>query len=653
MTAEIGHVALILAGAMALVQCIVAFATQANASVVRFVKATALAQFALLTLSMIALGYAFFHNDFSLYYVAGHSNSLLPWYYRLSAIWGGHEGSLLLWLYILSAWTAAVTWRSKDLPDDFLIKVLAILAYITFGFILFIVLTSNPFMRHLPFPFDGRDLNPLLQDPGLIFHPPMLYAGYVGFAVAFAFVVAGLWQGRLDALWLKRARPWTLGAWLTLTLGIALGSYWAYYELGWGGWWFWDPVENASLMPWLIGTALIHSLAVSEKRGLFMIWTALLAILAFSLSLVGTFLVRSGVLTSVHAFASDPTRGVFILALLVAIMLPAMLLLIFRASRLSHNAPYSLLSRESGILANNWLFAGAWLIVMLGTLYPLVADVLNLGKISVGAPYFNRLIVPLALISLMILGVGPLLKWRRHALRDYLPTLSLTLILSLALSAYLILIYAPANNIVIINERNFHLGTVIAILCASFAFSAIVVDYVIRFRYQGWRGLKNRASLNGMLLAHLGYIVMAFGITATGYYSDEQDLSISTDQHVSIANYDIHLQGFEHYQGANYQSTKGKFLIKRHDDDSFFTVLTPAKRSYFSSTMPMTESARYVSPTHDLYLAMGEALSDSAWAIRVQFKPFIIWIWLGALIMALGALIAMFDRNYRYKQAQT
>jgi len=392
MIVETGHYALWLAGAIALLQAILPTFCADRRIACAIAVSAAKTQCVLLTFSIAALGYGFLENDFAVRYIAAHSNSLLPWYYRLTAVWGGHEGSLLLWIEILGLWSAALAVRSKALPDDLRAKILAVLGAISLGFITFIGFTSNPFSRALPAPFDGADLNPLLQDPGLILHPPLLYTGYVGFAVAFAFVVAGLWQGRLDTLWLRRARPWTLAAWLALTLGIALGSYWAYYELGWGGWWFWDPVENASLMPWLIGTALLHSLIVSEKRGAFLTWTALLAILAFSLSLIGTFLVRSGVLTSVHAFAADPTRGIYILALLVAITLPAFILLIQRAPALASRAPYALLSRETGILANNWLMTGACLIVFTGTLYPLAADSLNLGKISVGAPYYNRLI---------------------------------------------------------------------------------------------------------------------------------------------------------------------------------------------------------------------------------------------------------------------
>ncbi|UJF24738.1 heme lyase CcmF/NrfE family subunit [Suttonella sp. R2A3] len=634
MTGELGHLTLLLAGGLALLQCLLPVFSAHNARAQSIVLACAKGQFYLLSVSMLALGYAFYANDFTLYYVANHSNSLLPWYYRLSAIWGGHEGSLLLWIYILSIWSAAVAWRSASLPALFRTRVLAVLGYISVGFVAFIVLTSNPFARQFPFPFDGHDLNPLLQDPGLIFHPPLLYAGYVGFAVAFAFVVAGLWQGRLDSLWLKRARPWTLAAWLTLTLGITLGSYWAYYELGWGGWWFWDPVENASLMPWLIGTALIHSLSASDRRGAFMIWTSLLAILAFALSLIGTFLVRSGVLTSVHAFASDPTRGIFILALLVAITLPALVLLILRSAQLSRSVSYGLLSRETGLLANNWLMTGACVVVFIGTLYPLVADILNLGKISVGAPYFNRLIVPLALISLLLLGFMPLLRWHRDRasrLKNALIFITVfALIFTLGIGWWLL----PDMNMM----------TYLALFVSGLAFAAVCADTAKHLR-RGTRTFSR--SLIGMLSAHLGYIIMALAITATGTYSNEQDISIRAGDEVGIADYRISLLSLREEKGPNYQATQGLFRISKNDDDDFFTVLTPAKRQYFSSTMPMTESSRLVTPTHDLYLAMGEEIGPGNWAVRLQYKPFIIWIWLGALLMAIGGGIAALDRSYR------
>ena len=624
MIVETGHYALWLAGAIALLQAILPTFCADRRIACAIAVSAAKIQCLLLTLSIAALGYGFIANDFAVHYIASHSNSLLPWYYRLTAVWGGHEGSLLLWIEILALWSAALAVRSKALPDDLRAKILAVLGGISLGFIAFIGFTSNPFSRALPAPFDGADLNPLLQDPGLIFHPPLLYTGYVGFAVAFAFVVAGLWQGRLDTLWLRRARPWTLAAWLALTLGIALGSYWAYYELGWGGWWFWDPVENASLMPWLIGTALLHSLIVSEKRGAFLTWTALLAILAFSLSLIGTFLVRSGVLTSVHAFAADPGRGIFILALLVAITLPALILLIQRAPRLASHAPYALLSRETGILANNWLMSGACLIVFTGTLYPLAADSLNLGKISVGAPYYNRLIVPLSLASLFLLGIGPLARWKNDRARRLAPRLAAVFALA-----------AVATLLILTVADTWQARTALAVFAAMVAAGAIVVDNVERLR----RRLPFTRAYSGMTLAHLGYLITALGITATGLYSNEQDHSLKRGGTLSIADYHLTLVDLETREGPNYTATVGKILVQK-TDGSPVTVLLPSKRSYHSSSMPMTESARHITPTHDLYIALGEAINADTWAVRLQYKPFIIWIWLGALIMAAGAALA-------------
>lgn len=632
---DLGAYALTLACAFAFIQAVLPLIAAHNPRVQQLTVQAAKTQALLTTIAFTGLTIAFYYNDFALKYVAEHSNSLLPWYYRLSAVWGGHEGSLLLWIWVLNMWTLAVALKTNMLPGEYRARILAVLGYIGVGFHLFILLTSNPFTRLDFAPFDGRDLNPLLQDPGLIFHPPLLYGGYVGFAVAFAFIVAALWQGRLDSMWLKNARPWTLAAWITLTLGIALGSYWAYYELGWGGWWFWDPVENASFMPWLIGTALIHSLIVAEKRGLFRIWTALLAILAFSLSLIGTFLVRSGVLTSVHAFASDSTRGVFILALLVAICLPALLLLIFRATTISRKTPYHLLSKETGILANNWLLSGACLVVFIGTLYPLVADVLNIGKISVGAPYFNRFIVPISLALLTILGLGPILRWKRDTPQRLIPYLSFAAIFALIITTIIMTIAVPT----------WQTTAALAVFISSFSLGGILADY-------GYDAIKQHrilppATRLGMLLAHTGLIVSILAITATSLYDDARDLSFKMGKTVDIDRYHVTLTGIHESKGPNYTATVGKFLIMENNDSQNISVLTPAKRTYFSSAMPMTESARLSTPTHDLYLAMGEPINADTWAVRVQYKPYIIWIWLGSVIMAIGGGIAMTDNRYR------
>lgn len=634
---EFGHYALILAAAVAAIAVVSAlFAADKLRSTQLVLQASKL-QFYLCSFSMLSLGIAFYDNDFSLQYVANHSNSLLPWYYRITAIWGGHEGSLLLWIWMLNLWTYCVAIFSRSLPAGFRTRVLGILSYIALGFYLFILLTSNPFARYDFAPFDGRDLNPLLQDPGLIFHPPLLYAGYVGFAVAFAFVLAGLWQGRLDSLWLRRARPWTLWAWLSLTLGISLGSYWAYYELGWGGWWFWDPVENASLMPWLLGTALIHSLIASEKRSLFRIWTALLAISTFSLCLIGTFLVRSGVLTSVHAFASDATRGIFILALLIAISLPALILLIMRANTISHSGDYAIFSKETGLLINNWLLSGLCLVVFVGTLYPLVADVLSLGKISVGAPYFNRFTVPLALLMLFLMGFYPLLRWKRDRLKRLKPHLGIALVFAAVLTAICMKWLLP----------HWQHTAALSIFLSAFALAAVLIDYLERIKQQGSKALKPRGAIAGMLLAHAGLIVMIFGITGASLYDEERDISIKEGDSIQMHDYRITLTGLQSYSGANYRSVQGRFLLQKDSDAQFAALLLPAKRNYFSSTMPMTESDRLVTPSHDVYIAMGEEIGANTWAVRVQYKPFISWVWIGSLIMALGGIVAAFDRAYR------
>ncbi len=622
---ELGHLALLLAGALALAQGFLTLALPNHLGLWPLARRLTRAQFWLLLTALAALALAFHKNDFSLAYVAEHSNRLLPWYYRLAAVWGGHEGSLLLWVVLMAGWLLPVArLQPRDEEEQlFLTRALAVLALVQSGFIAFLVLTSNPFRRLYPSPFDGGDLNPMLQDIGLIFHPPLLYMGYVGFSLAFGFVVAGLWQGKLRRRQLALLRPWTLRAWIFLTLGIALGSHWAYYELGWGGWWFWDPVENASLMPWLVGAALIHALLVSEKRALFVSWTALLAIITFGLSLMGTFLVRSGILTSVHAFANDPQRGIFILALLAAVLLPALLLLMVRLPLLASRRTFSLLSKEFGLLLNNWLLLGACFVVLLGTLYPLLADLFGWGKVSVGAPYFNSLIVPLALLALLLLALGPLLRWQRdrpQRLKKLLPGLLLAAALLTGLGLWAL--------------GRFGWLLFITLFLSALALAALLLDYGTRFRRLGWAGYFLHLNQLGAYLAHLGFMVMALAIALTGLYSQEQDLVMKSGQRVSFAGYDIRLERFDEESGPNYRATVAKLLIYR---DKRWHVLAPAKRSYFSSAMPMSESARLITPSHDLYLALGEKISDDRWALRLQFKPFISWIWLGALIMALGA----------------
>lgn len=626
--ATLGSYALILAAGIALIQWLPPLCAADHPRLQQITGQAAKVFFLLVSISFFCLFISFFNNDFSLLYVSANSNSLTPWYYRLSAVWGGHEGSLLLWVWILGLWTFSVAYGSRDLAAGLRTRTLAILGFICFGFTLFILLTSNPFLRLEFTPFDGADLNPLLQDPGMIFHPPLLYTGYVGFATVFAFVCAGLWQGRLDPLLLRRMRRWILSAWLTLTLGITLGSYWAYYELGWGGFWFWDPVENVALMPWLIGTALLHCIIVAEKRGGFRVWAALLAIIAFSLSIVGTFLVRSGVLTSVHAFASDPTRGAFILGLLVVITLPALLLLILRAGLIgTAGNDYRLLSRETALLGNNYLLGGACLVVLLGTVYPLASDVLGLGRISVGAPYFNRMITPLAMGLLLVMGIGPALRWGGDSGKRLLPHILFGLIFA---SVFTILIAAA-----VLPYWNWQAGT--ALFCAGFALAGIVSDGAARIRHKRLRALTRHS---GMLIAHFGVIVMILAITATGLYGQSRDILFRKGKSVAMADYAITLTALEQRDGPNYRDTVGRFLIQSEKNGQSIAVLEPAKRLYHTFAAPMSESARLVRPGHDLYLTMGEALDATTWAVRVQYKPFILWLWLGGVLIACGGLLS-------------
>ena len=596
-------------------------------------------QFAFLSLALLCLIFSFVHNDFSVKYVAENSNTQLPVWYRVSAVWGGHEGSLLLWVWILGGWTLAVALCSSALPRDLLARVLGVMGIIGTGFILFTQLTSNPFERLLPnFPADGRDLNPLLQDIGLIVHPPILYMGYVGFAVAFAFVVAALLAGRLDSAWARWSRPWTIVAWCFLTLGIALGSWWAYYELGWGGWWFWDPVENASFMPWLAGTALIHSLAATEKRGVFRAWTVLLAITAFSLCLLGTFLVRSGVLTSVHAFATDPSRGLFILALLTAVTGGALLLLAMRAPLIRSESRFQPLSRESMLLINNLLLIGACGVVFVGTLFPLLADVLQLGKFSVGPPYFNALFAPLCLALLAALGVGPMLRWKQHdgrlLLRQSVPWMLASLALGFGLPALLA-------------ERfYFIVGLSLSLVCWVLCGELRDVLAKLAHRRRPWTALlRMPRHYKGMLLAHLGVAVAVTGVAVTSAYSVERDVRLTVAETVGVGPYDFRLLRLRELEGPNYRATEASVEVL--DEGRPVAILSPQKRFYTVQQMPMTEVAIEPSLTQDLYLALGEPLDATSWAVRIHYKPFVRWIWLGALLMALGGALAFSDPRYR------
>lgn len=633
MIPEFGHYALILALCIAIIQGTLPLvgAHQSRREWILLARPAAQAVFLLLAIAFVILAWSFYSNDFSVLYVAEHSNSQMPVIYRLGAVWGGHEGSLLLWVFLLSTWTFLVSQLSKALDEFMVARVIGVLGLVTTGLLLFVIATSNPFERLLPAAQDGRSLNPLLQDPGLVFHPPMLYMGYVGFSVAFAFAIASLLSGRLDAAWARWSRPWTTAAWVFLTLGIALGSWWAYYELGWGGWWFWDPVENASFIPWLVGTALLHSLAVTEKRGGFKSWTVLLAITAFSLSLLGTFLVRSGVLTSVHAFATDPTRGVFILIFLVLVVGSSLALYAWRAPKSTLGGKFSLTSRETFILLGNVFLVVSAASVLLGTLYPLLIDALHLGKISVGPPYFNSVFVPIMIPLLVLMGIGPWTSWKNSKLLDVVKRLWIAALVAVIAAA---LIPFAMGEFTWISSLGF--------LLAFWVISSGVLQ-IIRQAKAG----KPTRSFIGMQVAHLGIAVFTIGVTMVGTYQEEKDVRMLAGESVSVGGYDIQLQSVSPVPGPNYNAMQGTFLLTRNGE--LEATMYPEKRSYFSSTMPMTEAAIDASLTRDIYVSLGEELDDKAWAVRVYYKPFVDWIWGGCVLMALGGLLAMSDKRYRMK----
>ncbi len=648
MIPELGHFALILAFCVALVQGVLPLvgAHQGRTPWVLVARPAAMAQALLVAFAFGCLTWAFVQSDFSVVYVAQHSNTLLPTLYKFSAVWGGHEGSLLLWALMLSLWTFAVAALSRQLPEPMVARVLGVLGLVAAGFLLFILVTSNPFERLLPAAQEGRDLNPLLQDPGLVFHPPMLYMGYVGFSVAYAFAVAALLSGQLDAAWARWSRPWTTSAWIFLTLGIALGSWWAYYELGWGGWWFWDPVENASFMPWLVGTALIHSLAVTEKRGSFKNWTVMLAIGAFSLSLLGTFLVRSGVLTSVHAFATDPTRGIFILAFLVVVIGSSLVLFAWRAPKVGLGGRFSLVSRESFLLTNNVLLVVGCGTVFLGTLYPLLIDALNAGKISVGPPYFNTVFAPLMVPVLFLMGVAPFARWKEASLAEIARLLRWAFAAAVLVGVAVPFIYGT-----------WHTAVAVGILVAAW----IVITAVLNFvqRVQATRGnqsfvaaaFKQPRSFWGMHLAHIGVAVFVVGVTLVKNYEVEKDVKMEPGDSVHLVGYEFRFIGVHQVEGPNYLALRGEVELLK--DGKLDKVLHPEKRNYASSAMPMTEAAIDAGLTRDVYVSLGEPINKSqpegAWAVRVYYKPFVDWIWGGCLLMSLGGLIAIADRRYRVK----
>lgn len=641
MIPELGHLAMILALCLALVQATLPLigAWRGDRQWMSLAQPAAWGQFAFLAFAFACLTYAFMIDDFSVAYVAQNSNTALPWYYKFSAVWGAHEGSLLLWALILGGWTFAVAIFSRQLPEEMLARVLGVMGIISVGFLLFLIVTSNPFTRLLPnVPADGRDLNPLLQDFGLIIHPPMLYMGYVGFSVAFAFAIAALLGGKLDAAWARWSRPWTIIAWAFLGIGIALGSWWAYYELGWGGWWFWDPVENASFMPWLVGTALIHSLAVTEKRGVFKSWTVLLAIAAFSLSLLGTFLVRSGVLTSVHAFASDPERGVFILAFLLLVVGGSLTLFALRAPVVRSQVGFGLWSRETLLLANNLILVVAASMILLGTLYPLVLDALSGARLSVGPPYFNALFVPLMGLLMAVLAVGVLVRWKDTPLRWLIGMLTPVLVASVALALLASLLWG-----------DFHWAVLGVCLLAAWVTLAGLRDIQDKTRHKGF--FKGMASLGrsywGMQLAHLGLAVCALGVILTSLGSFERDMRMAPGEAVELGGYRFVFEGAAHHEGPNFISDRG--TVRIFDGEKQIAVLHPEKRLYTVQQSVMTEAGIDAGLTRDLFVALGEPLGQGAWAVRIHIKPFVRWIWLGALMMGFGGFLAAADKRYRMK----
>ncbi|MEK7317742.1 MAG: heme lyase CcmF/NrfE family subunit [Pseudomonadota bacterium] len=643
MNPELGHFALILAMLVALVLATLPMvgAARGNVAWMCLARPAAFLHGTLLIAAYLSLTYAFVDNDFSVLYVAANSNSALPLIYRMAAVWGGHEGSMLLWSLMLALWAMAVAGFSRRLPLAFVARVLGVMGAISTGLLLFVLFASNPFLRLLPRAMEGRDLNPLLQDPGMVFHPPFLYMGYVGFAVAFSFAVAALLEGRLDAAWARWSRPWTILAWMFLTIGIAMGSMWAYYELGWGGWWFWDPVENASFMPWLAGTALIHSLAVTEKRGAFRAWTALLAIFTFSLSLLGTFLVRSGVLTSVHAFAVDPRRGIFILTLLGLVTGLALALFAWRAPRLTQRTDFNLTSRESFLLANNVLLAVAASAVLLGTLYPLLLDVLDLGKVSVGPEYFEEVFVPLMAPAVLLMGAAPLARWGRSDLPDMARRLRWAAVASVVIALGLLAVLRNSSAMT-------GLGLTLAAWCAMSGLASLATQ----MRHaRDWRsGLRQLpAGYYGMLLAHIGVGVFITGVTLVKSQESVRELSMRVGDSVAVGGYDFRFDGVAPVRGPNYDALRGTVTVTRQGRP--VTTLATERRVYRSQDMPTTEAAIDTGLARDLYVALGDSSdatsADARWALRVYVKPFVSWVWGGCALMALGGLLAASDRRYR------
>jgi len=645
MIPELGMLCLIMALGVALIQAIVPLLGTIfrNPVWIRMARPAAYTQFVFMAGAFFILMYSFVISDFSVLYVASNSNTHMPLIYRMSAVWGAHEGSLLLWAMVLSVWTVAVALFSRSMPDDFAARVIAVMGMISIGFLLFMLFTSNPFLRLLPAPAEGRNLNPLLQDPGLAMHPPTLYMGYVGFSVAFAMSIAALLSGKLDSAWARWARPWTNISWAFLTVGIVAGSWWSYYVLGWGGWWFWDPVENASFMPWLVGTALVHSLAVTEKRNAFKAWTVLLSVITFSLSLLGTFLVRSGVLTSVHAFASDPSRGLFILIFLAIVVGGSLTLYAWRGPSIRSSGQFNMISRESGMLVNNVILVVTSASVLLGTLYPLALQVFGM-KISVGPPYFNSVFIPLTVPLAILLGVGTLMRWRQDSFARLQAFLIRAVVVSVIGGFVFVWVVFPTIKP----------GAVLGVMLFIWVMSGALADLRNRFKHRRltWRNLAVvPRSFYGMLTAHIGVAAFIVGISLTSLYSVEKDVRLTPGDSYNLAGYTFTMKNIRPVQGPNYRAEEATFIVTK--DGKFVAEMKPQKRDYGDGN-PMTNAAILGGVTQDLFVALGDKLDNQgAWSVRLYHKPFLRWIWAGGFLMAFGGLIAVTDRRYRTEKALT
>ncbi len=633
MIAEFGQLGLALAACLALAAGITGLFCQLSVFA-RFKEATlsmVVGQFVFIAFAFAVLVTCFVRDDFSVAYVANHSNSLLPWQYKVSAVWGGHEGSFLLWILIMCSWMVALVLRRQNYPERFFIRVLGCMSVLNFGFICFALFTSNPFERMIPMtPADGGDLNPLLQDFGLIVHPPLLYAGYVGLAVPFAFAIAALLENRVDAAWARWSRPWTNFAWAFLTLGIALGSWWAYYELGWGGWWFWDPVENASFMPWLAATALIHSLAVTEKRGTFKSWTLLLAIAGFSLSLLGAFIVRSGVLTSVHAFAVDPQRGMYILLFLAVVVGGSLVLYGLRAAGQRAAVGFSWVSREFFMLVNNVILVVSLAAVMWGTLAPIGYEALTGDRISIGVPFFNMFFVPLMLLLSLAVVLVPVLNWKRTPMAKLKTTVTQAFPVALLLGGIWWFGTEPKQASVLA-----------ALILALWIVATHIRDVWVRSRKS--RGLP--LAYWGMTAAHLGFAMSIIGIAITATQSIEEDVRMAPQEVTTLGDAEVRFLGVRAVDGPNYTAQQGVFIVTDDDGSSF--ELRPEKRRYLAGGNVMTEAGIQPGFLADTYISLGEPLDEGAWAVRLHYKPLVRWVWFGALLMALGGAMAVMDKRYR------